>query len=99
MLSESSRLPKARWPNREPLWTSTISMTTKISCVQIHEFRYEVEGIGFDAGGFDLVYVPGHRQPITKAAIVVETADGARGEYVALWGATPMALAQTIMLA
>jgi hypothetical protein len=74
-------------------------MTTKISCVQIHEFRYEVEGIGFDAGGFDLVYVPGHRQPITKAAIVVETADGARGEYVGLWGATQMALAQTIMLA
>jgi L-alanine-DL-glutamate epimerase-like enolase superfamily enzyme len=74
-------------------------MATKISRVQIHEFRYEVEGIGFDAGGFDLVYVPGHRQPITKAAIVIETADGARGEYVGLWGATPMALAQTIMLA
>jgi L-alanine-DL-glutamate epimerase-like enolase superfamily enzyme len=74
-------------------------MSTKISRVQIHEFRYEVEGVGFDAGGFDFVFVPGNRQPITKAAIVIETNDGARGEYVGLWGATPMALAQTIMLA
>jgi len=74
-------------------------MTTKISRVQIHEFQYEAQDIGFDAGGFDFVYVPGHRQTITKAAIVIETADGARGEYVGLWGATPMALAQTIMLA
>jgi L-alanine-DL-glutamate epimerase-like enolase superfamily enzyme len=74
-------------------------MHTKISRVQIHEFRYEVDDVGFDAGGFDFVYVPGHRQPITKAAVVIETADGARGEYVGLWGATPMALAQTVMLA
>ena len=74
-------------------------MTTKISRVQIHEFWYEVQDVGFDAGGFDFVYVPGHRQRITKAAIIIETADGGRGEYVGLWGATPMALAQTIMLA
>jgi L-alanine-DL-glutamate epimerase-like enolase superfamily enzyme len=74
-------------------------MTTKISRVQIHEFQYEAQDIGFDAGGFDFVYVPGNRQSIPKAAVVIETADGARGEYVGLWGATPMALAQTIMLA
>jgi L-alanine-DL-glutamate epimerase-like enolase superfamily enzyme len=74
-------------------------MNTKITRVQIHEFRYEVDDVGFDAGGFDFVYVPGHRQPITKAAIVIETGDGARGEYVGLLGATPMALGQTIMLA
>ena len=47
-------------------------MTTKISRVQIHEFHYEAQDIGFDAGGFDFVYVPGHRQTITKAAIVTQ---------------------------
>ena len=72
---------------------------SRISRVQIHEFTYEAAEVGMDAGGFDLVYVPGSRQRITKAALVIETADGARGEYVGGWGATPMALAQTIMLA
>lgn len=74
-------------------------MNPTITRVQIHEFQYEVNDLGMDAGGFDFVCVPGHRQKITKAAVVIETADGARGEYVGLWGATPMALAQTIMLA
>lgn len=74
-------------------------MNPTIRRVQIHEFQYEVDDLGMDAGGFDFVYVPGHRQKITKAAIVIETADGGRGEYVGLWGATPMALAQTVMLA
>ncbi len=74
-------------------------MGSTITRVQVHEFRYEVNDLGMDAGGFDFVYLPAHRQAITKAAIVIETADGAKGEYVGLWGATPMALAQTIMLA
>lgn len=70
-----------------------------IQRVEIHEFTYEATDIGMDAGGFDFVYVPGHKQPISKYAMVIETDDGSRGEYVGLWGATPMALGQTKMLA
>ncbi len=70
-----------------------------IQHVEIHEFTYQASDIGMDAGGFDLVCVPGHEQPISKFAIVIETEDGSRGEYVGLWGATPMALGQTQMLA
>jgi L-alanine-DL-glutamate epimerase-like enolase superfamily enzyme len=70
-----------------------------ISRVEIHEFAYEAENIGIGAGGFDLVQMPGHRQKLGKFAIVIEADDGARGEYVGLWGATPIALAQILMLA
>ena len=51
------------------------------------------------AGGFDLVQVPGHRQKLGKFALVIEDDEGARGEYVGMWGATPIALAQILGLA
>lgn len=70
-----------------------------ISRVEIHEFTYEAENVGFDAGGFDLVQVPGSTLKLSKFATVIETVDGGRGEYVGLWGATPMALAQIVYLA
>ena len=72
---------------------------SRIRRVEIHEFSYEADDIGLDAGGFDLVQEPGHRQKLSKFAIVIEADDGARGEYVGQWGATPMALGQTLMLA
>ena len=71
----------------------------RVSCVEIHGFSHEASDLGMDAGGFNYVYMAGHAQPIGRYAVVIETADGARGEYVALWGGTPMALAQTRMLA
>ena len=70
-----------------------------ITRVEVHEFTYETDGIGFDAGGFDLVQAPGERRRLGKFAVVIETGDGSRGEYVGLWGATPMALAQVLYLA
>lgn len=70
-----------------------------IARVEVHEFTYAADGIGVDGGGFDLVQAPGHRQDISKFAIVIETGDGSRGEYVGLWGATPMALSQVLYLA
>lgn len=70
-----------------------------ITRVEIHEFSYEAENIGLDAGGFDLVEEPGHRQPLSKFAVVIEADDGSRGEYVGQWGATRMSLGQTLMLA
>jgi L-alanine-DL-glutamate epimerase-like enolase superfamily enzyme len=74
------------------------TMTT-ITRVEIHEFRYEAPDVAPDRGGFDLVQSPGSRCPISKFAVVIETKDGSRGEYVGLWGATPMSLGQTLMLA
>ena len=63
-----------------------------ISRVEVHEFAYEAENIGMGAGGFDFVQVPGNRQTLGKFALRIEADDGARGEYVGLWGATPIAL-------
>ena len=61
---------------------------SRVSRVEIHEFTYEANDIGIDAGGFDLEQMPGHRQAISKFALVIETDDGIRGEYVGQWGAT-----------
>src|ERR1700691_178934 len=71
----------------------------RISRVEVHEFGYEAEGVGVDAGGFDLIEAPGSRRRLAKLAVVIETDDGSRGEYVVLWGATPMSLAQVLYLA
>jgi L-alanine-DL-glutamate epimerase-like enolase superfamily enzyme len=71
----------------------------KISHVKIHEFTYEADDIGFDAGGFDLVQMPRSTVTLSKFAVVIETDDGGRGEYVGMWGATLMALAQVVYLA
>jgi L-alanine-DL-glutamate epimerase-like enolase superfamily enzyme len=72
---------------------------SEIARVEVHEFTYKAENIGLDLGGFDYVYEPNGRLPISKYAIVIETVDGSRGEYVGLWGATKMALGQTLVLA
>lgn len=72
---------------------------SRIDRVEIHEFTYDAMDMGLDAGGFNYVYQPDGRLPLSKFAIVIQTADGARGEYVAQWGATRMALGQTLALA
>lgn len=72
---------------------------SKIEHVVVQEITYEADDVGFDQGGFDFVYVPGNRQKMTRYALTIETTDGCRGEYVGVWGATPMAMAQTVMLA
>lgn len=72
---------------------------SRIERVEVHEFTYPVSDIGFDAGGFDLVYEPGGKTKLSKYAVVIETADGCRGEYVGLWGASPVTLGQTLLLA
>ncbi len=72
---------------------------SKIDRVEIHEFEFECSNLGWDGGGFNLVYQPGNKVKLSKYALVVRTVDGARGEYVALWGGTRMALGQTLALA
>lgn len=70
-----------------------------IDRVEIHEFTFDLADVGWDAGGFNIVFQPGNTLTLSKYAVVIRTADGGRGEYVALWGGTPMALAQTLALA
>jgi L-alanine-DL-glutamate epimerase-like enolase superfamily enzyme len=70
---------------------------SKIDRVEIHEFSFDVPELAMD--GFNIVYDPGKKLTLSKYAVVVRTADGGRGEYVALWGGTQMALGQTLMLA
>lgn len=70
-----------------------------ITNVEIHEFTYIADDVGLNETAFDLVSVPGNKQSLSKFAIVIETADGSRGEYVGMWGATSMSLGQTLDLA
>lgn len=52
----------------------------RITRVELHEFTYEVDGLGLDASGNRCVMIGGRSQ-IPAFALVVESADGARGEY------------------
>lgn len=52
----------------------------RIARVEIHEFTYEVEGLGLDASGNRCV-MRGGRSQVPGFALAIETADGARGEY------------------
>lgn len=72
---------------------------SQIARVQVHEFTYQADNIGVDPGGFDLVQMPGSSRTLSKFGIVIETRDGSRGEYVGMWGATPMSLSQVLYLA
>ena len=72
---------------------------SKIDRVEIHEFTSTIANLGFDSSGFNMVYQPGGALPVSKYAVVIQTADGARGEYVAQWGGSTIALSQTMVLA
>lgn len=76
---------------------------TVISRVEIHEFEFDVKNLGIigSTGAHThnhVAYVKGSSLRQTKYAVVVETDDGARGEYVVCWGASRPALTQSIML-
>lgn len=81
-----------------------------INKVEILDFVYEVENLGISetvaAGahgggspGGAVGYVPGATTEMSRYAVVIETADGCRGEYVAQWVGTRASLAQSLMLA
>ncbi|WP_345817301.1 enolase C-terminal domain-like protein (plasmid) [Paraburkholderia sp. PREW-6R] len=76
-------------------------MMSKISKVDIFDFEYEVQNLAATTENTHnhVAYRKGGRMKLSKYAIVLETDDGARGEYVAMWGGTRPALAQSIMLA
>ena len=76
---------------------------TTITRVEIHVFGYEVENLALPphgaAGVGNLVWQQGGRMPMSRYAVTIDTADGARGEYVTHWVGTPASLGQTLMLA
>jgi L-alanine-DL-glutamate epimerase-like enolase superfamily enzyme len=53
---------------------------SRIAKVEVHEFGYAVDGLGVDASGNRCV-MQGAQSRLTAFAVVVETNDGARGEY------------------
>ena len=69
-----------------------------ISRVEVHEFAFELPDVGWDSGGFNIVYQPNNKLRLSKYAVAIEADDGARGEYVALWGGSKIALGQTLAL-
>lgn len=72
-----------------------------IKKVTVYDFTFEVQNMGGTSKNTHnhVAYVPGGKLPLSKYAIVIETEDGLRGEYVTHWGGTRPALAQTLMLA
>jgi L-alanine-DL-glutamate epimerase-like enolase superfamily enzyme len=51
-----------------------------IAKVEVHEFGYAVDGLGIDDSGNRCV-MKGERSQLAAFAVVIETEDGARGEY------------------
>lgn len=71
----------------------------KIEKVELISFTYEASDLAFDASGFDVVCTPGKKLRMTRYAIAITDKDGARGEYVMMWGGTSISHAQTRLLA
>ena len=71
-----------------------------ISKVEVIDFTYEVKDLGvkFANAQNHVEYLPGSTYNMAKWAIIIETKDGVRGEYVTQWGGTRGALAQTLQL-
>lgn len=76
---------------------------TRIARVELLRFSFDVEGLALPAHGAagvsNLIARKGERLPAQRWAIRIETADGARGEYVTHWVGTPASFAQAAMLA
>jgi L-alanine-DL-glutamate epimerase-like enolase superfamily enzyme len=71
---------------------------SKIVGVEFHEYTYEAQDLSRDRH-LNLVSSPGSRLAMTNFAVVVETDDGARGEYCPLHGGKKPMLAQALMAA
>ncbi len=74
-----------------------------ITRVELTQFRFDVEGLAVPshgaAGVGNLIARAGARLPAQRWAVRIETADGARGEYVTHWVGTAASFGQALMLA
>lgn len=74
---------------------------SRIDRVEVHVFGFEGRNLGQVRGGGvgAIAYAKGAHTRFMKYAVVIQTADGLRGEYVTHWVASASALGQTLMLA
>jgi L-alanine-DL-glutamate epimerase-like enolase superfamily enzyme len=76
---------------------------SRIDRVEVHEFTFEVPGLDVSSEGMPGVinfrHAKGGKLKLMKYAVVLRTADGARGEYVTHWVGGRAALGQTLALA
>jgi L-alanine-DL-glutamate epimerase-like enolase superfamily enzyme len=70
----------------------------KIKSVEVHEFQFPIVDATFDANR-NTIYAPGETLKSTRYAIVIETVDGGRGEYIPIWAAPSVAIGQTYAMA
>ncbi len=73
-----------------------------ITAVTLTEFAFTVDNIGLEtaaAGVGNMAWVKGNRFSARRFAVRIDCDEGATGEYVANWVATPSSLAQAGMLA
>ncbi len=77
--------------------------TDQIAKVELIVFSDDIDGLAMGQGGAaavtNICASPTGKLTVTKFAVVVETQDGARGEYVTQWGGTTAVLGQAKMMA
>lgn len=67
--------------------------------VEIHVFEFEANNLARDGVAQTITFRKGSSIRVTKFAVVIQTADGGRGEYVTHWVASSSTLGQMQMLA
>lgn len=72
---------------------------SKITKVEVHEFDFEAENLARDGVAYTITFKRGSSIRVAKYAVVIQTADGLRGEYVTHWVGMKASLGQTLMLA
>ncbi|MFN7643695.1 MAG: enolase C-terminal domain-like protein [Burkholderiales bacterium] len=71
---------------------------SRITRVEVHEFDFEAANLARDGVAQTITFKRGSAIRVAKFAVVIHTADGGRGEYVAQWVATKSSLGQALML-
>ncbi|MFZ4757432.1 MAG: enolase C-terminal domain-like protein [Burkholderiaceae bacterium] len=71
---------------------------SRITRVEVHEFDYEATNLARDGIAQTITFARGSSIRVAKFAVVIHTAGGGRGEYVAQWVATKSTLGQALML-
>ncbi len=71
---------------------------SRIDRVEVHEFEFDAHNLARDGVAQTITFKRGSTVRLSKFAVVVRTADGGRGEYVAQWVATKSTLGQALML-
>jgi L-alanine-DL-glutamate epimerase-like enolase superfamily enzyme len=69
-----------------------------ITRVEVHEFEFDAQNLSRQGMAQSVTFKRGSTVRLSKFAIVIQTADAGRGEYVAQWVATRSSLGQLLML-